>query len=137
MVISRCRTVMLLKHPVTMGNPQITPATGHPLKTNPVNGQVRGNRGKVRYQYGAARAALLYGLDLEGTIGNVFVRAHYSINGKYKQYPTIPKDQIGFSRLKTTIQSEDGEEETGISIDPATGLPLDANGVPTYSETEG
>jgi hypothetical protein len=104
---------------------------------NPDSWTGEGRPRKIRYRYGAARAALLYGLDLEGTVGNVFVRAHYSINGKYKQYPTIPKDQIGFSRLKTTIQGEDGEEETGISVDPATGLPLDANGIPTYSETEG
>ena len=107
------------------------------LLDNPSSWTGEGRPRKIQYRYGAARAALLYGLDLEGTIGNVFVRAHYSINGKYKQYPTIPKDQIGFSRLKTTIQGEDGEEETGISVDPATGLPLDANGIPTYSETEG
>ena len=81
--------------------------------------------------------ALLYGLDLEGTIGNVFVRAHYSINGKYKQYPTIPKNQVGFSRLTETIEGEDGEESTGTSIDPVTNLPVDGNGIPTYSETEG
>ena len=107
------------------------------LVDNPSQWEGEGRPRKVRYQYGAARAALLYGLDLEGTVGNVFVRAHYSINGKYKQYPTVPKDQIGFSRLKPTIIGEDGEEETGISIDPATGLPLDGNGIPTYSETEG
>ena len=107
------------------------------LQHKPGSWTGEGRPRKVRYRYGAARAALLYGLDLEGTIGNVFVRAHYSINGKYKQYPTIPKGQIGFSRLKTTIEGEDGEEETGISIDPATGLPLDSNGIPTYSETEG
>ena len=107
------------------------------LVDNPSNWSGEGRPRKVRYRYGAARAAVLYGLDLEGTIGNVFLRAHYSINGKYKQYPTIPKDQIGFSRLKPTIQGEEGEEETGISVDPATGLPLDRNGVPTYSETEG
>ena len=107
------------------------------LIDNPSKWEGEGRPRKVSYRYGAGRAALLYGLDLEGTVGNVFVRAHYSINGKYKQYPTIPKDQIGFSRLKTTIVVEDGEEETGISIDPATGLPLDANGIPTYSETEG
>ncbi|CAI8014601.1 hypothetical protein GBAR_LOCUS9108 [Geodia barretti] len=107
------------------------------LVDNPSQWTGEGRPRKVRYHYGAARAALLYGLDLEGSVGNVFVRAHYSINGKYKQYPTIPKDQIGFSRLKTTIIGEDGEEETGVSIDPATGLPLDRNGIPTYSETEG
>ncbi len=104
---------------------------------NPDSWTGEGKPRKIRYRYGAARAALLYGLDLEGSIGNVFVRAHYSINGKYKQYPTIPKDQTGFSRLTPTIIGEDGEEETGISVDPATGLPLDRNGVPTYSETEG
>ncbi|MDE0466656.1 MAG: hypothetical protein OYL97_06335 [Candidatus Poribacteria bacterium] len=107
------------------------------LVDNPDKWTGDGRPRKISYRYGAGRAALLYGLDLEGTIGNVFVRAHYSINGKYKQYPTIPKDQIGFSRLKTTIVGEDGEEETGISIDPATGLPLDGNGIPTYSETAG
>ena len=107
------------------------------LFDNPSSWEGEGRPRKVRYHYGAARAAVLYGLDLEGTIGNVFLRAHYSINGKYKQYPTVPKDQIGFSRLKPTIQGEDGEEETGVSIDPATGLPLDRNGIPTYSETEG
>ena len=104
---------------------------------NPDSWTGEGRPRKIRYRYGAARAALLYGLDLEGTVGNVFVRAHYSINGKYKQYPTIPKDQVGFSRITPTIIGEDGEEETGISVDPATGLPLDRNGVPTYSETEG
>ena len=107
------------------------------LFDNPGSWEGEGRPRKVRYRYGAARAAVLYGLDLEGTVGNVFLRAHYSINGKYKQYPTVPKDQIGFSRLKPTIQGEDGEEETGVSIDPATGLPLDRNGIPTYSETEG
>ena len=107
------------------------------LLDNPSQWEGEGKPRKIRYRYGAGRAALLYGLDLEGTVGNVFVRAHYSINGKYKQYPTVPKDQIGFSRLKPTIVGEDGEEETGISLDPATGLPLDANGIPTYSETEG
>ena len=107
------------------------------LHDNPDAWTGEGRPRKISYRYGAARAAVLYGLDLEGTIGNVFLRAHYSINGKYKQYPTIPKGQVGFSRLKPTIVGEDGEEETGISIDPATGLPLDRNGIPTYSETEG
>ena len=108
------------------------------LVDNPSSWEGEGRPRKIRYRYGAARAALLYGLDLEGTIGNVFVRAHYSINGKYKQYPTLPKDKVGFSRITPTIIGEEGdEEETGIAIDPATGLTLDRNGVPTYSETEG
>ncbi len=107
------------------------------LVDNPTQWKGEGRPRKVRYRYGAARAATLYGLDLEGTIGNVFIRTHYSINGKYKQYPTIPKDKVGFSRTQTTIQSPDGEEETGVSIDFLNGLPVDANGIPTYSETEG
>ena len=94
------------------------------LVDNPSQWTGEGRPRKIRYHYGAARAALLYGLDLEGSVGNVFVRAHYSINGKYKQYPTISKDQIGFSRLKTTIIGEDGEEETGISIDPVNRLAI-------------
>lgn len=107
------------------------------LFDNPSEWEGEGRPRKVTYRYGAARAAVLYGLDLEGTVGNVFVRAHYSINGKYKQYPTIPKDKMGFSRLTANIVTEDGEEPTGISIDPATQLPVDASGIPTYSETEG
>ncbi|MCY4568435.1 MAG: hypothetical protein OXD49_09045 [Candidatus Poribacteria bacterium] len=107
------------------------------LVDNPTQWKGEGRPRKVRYRYGAARAATLYGLDLEGTISNVFIRAHYSINGKYKQYPTIPKDKIGFSRIKTTIQGPDGAEETGVAIDFRSRLPVDANGVPTYSETEG
>ena len=106
------------------------------LIDNPSKWKGEGRPRKIRYRYGAARAAALYGLDLEGTVGNVFVRTHYSINGKYKQYPTIPKDKVGFSRTKTTIQTRDGEEPTGVSIDNS-GLPVDRNGIPTYSETEG
>lgn len=107
------------------------------LLDNPSAWEGEGKPRKITYRYGAARAAVLYGLDLEGTVGNVFVRAHYSINGKYKQYPTIPKDKMGFSRISANIETEDGEEPTGISIDPATQLPVDSNGIPTYSETEG
>ena len=107
------------------------------LVDNPTQWKGEGRPRKVRYRYGAARAATLYGIDLEGTVSNVFIRAHYSINGKYKQYPTIPKDKIGFSRTQTTIQGPDGEEETGVTIDFLSGLPVDANGIPTYSETEG
>ncbi|RKU05770.1 hypothetical protein C6501_19410 [Candidatus Poribacteria bacterium] len=103
------------------------------LVDNPSAWEGEGRPRKVTYRYGAARAAVLYGLDLEGTVGNVFVRAHYSINGKYKQYPTIPKNKSGFSRINTEVN----EEPTGITIDPATKLPVDSNGIPTYSETEG
>ena len=107
------------------------------LVDNPAQWTGEGKPRKIQYRYGAARAATLYGIDLEGTISNVFVRAHYSINGKYKQYPTIPKDKVGFSRTKTTIQGPDGEEKTGVTIDFSSRLPVDANGIPTYSETEG
>ena len=107
------------------------------LVDNPTQWRGEGRPRKIRYRYGAARAAALYGVDLEGTIGNVFIRTHYSINGKYKQYPTIPKDKVGFSRTRTTIQGPDGEEETGVTIDFSSRLPVDTNGIPTYSETEG
>jgi len=107
------------------------------LVDNPSQWKGEGRPRKIRYRYGAARAATLYGLDLEGTISNVFIRAHYSINGKYKQYPTIPKDKVGFSRTKTTLQMPNGEEPTGVTIDLNSRLPVDANGIPTYSETEG
>ncbi|CAI8001346.1 hypothetical protein GBAR_LOCUS3167 [Geodia barretti] len=85
----------------------------------------------------------MYGIDLEGTLFNTFIRAHYSINGKFKQYPTIPRDQIGFSRLNPEI------EGSGVTIDetetlpdsglpnPTFGVPLDANSIPTHSEAEG
>ena len=104
------------------------------LHDNPAAWTNEGKPRTIRYRYGAARAAALWGVDLEGTLFNTFIRAHYSLNTKQKQYPTIPREQIGFSRLVT----EDAEgDPTGITIDPATGLPVDANGVPTYAETEG
>ncbi len=106
------------------------------LRNNPNAWEDEGRPRKIRYQYGAARAAVLYGLDLEGTVGNVFVRAHYSINGKYKQYPTIPKDKVGFSRITENIVTEDGQEPTGISFNDED-IPIDINGIATYSETEG
>ena len=106
------------------------------LLDNPTEWEGEGRPRKIKYRYGAARAALLYGLDLEGTVGNVFVRAHYSINGKYKQYPTIPKDRVGFSRAKTVIETESGPEPTNITIGPD-GILIDANGIPTYSEAQG
>ena len=107
------------------------------LQDNPSKWKGEGRPRKVKYRYGAARAATLYGIDLEGTIGNVYIRTHYSINGKYKQYPTIPKNKVGFSRKETSVGTPSGEEETGVTIDPRTGLHVDKNGIPTYSETEG
>ena len=107
------------------------------LAYNPSQWTDEGRPRKVHYRYGAARAAILYGLDLEGTLFNTFIRAHYSINSKHKQYPTIPKNKVGFSRLKEEITTPDGVESTGISVDRRSLLPEDANGIPTYSETEG
>ena len=107
------------------------------LAYNPSQWTNEGRPRKIHYRYGAARAAILYGLDLEGTLFNTFIRAHYSINSKHKQYPTIPKEKVGFSRLKEEIVTPDGTESTGISIDRRSLLPEDANGIPTYSETEG
>ena len=107
------------------------------LKDNPRLWTGEGRPRKVRYRYGAARAATLYGIDLEGRIGNVFIRTHYSINGKHKQYPTIPKDTVGYSRTQTTVKTPDGEQPSGVTYDQTTGLYLDTNRIPTYSETEG
>ena len=45
-------------------------------------------------KYGAPRSAVLAGIDLEGTIGNVLIRAQYSVNNKYKAYPTVGEDRI-------------------------------------------
>ena len=50
-------------------------------------------------QYGAPRSSVLAGVDLEGTIGNVLVRAQYSVNNKYKAYPTVAEDRIDESLL--------------------------------------
>lgn len=107
------------------------------LLDNPSEWEGEGRPRKIQYRFGAARAAALYGLDLEGVVKNVRVRTHYSINGKYKQYPTVPKDKVGFSRTQTTVKTGNREEPTGVFIDSSTGLPVDANGIPTYSETEG
>ena len=107
------------------------------LKDNPSIWTGEGRPRKVRYRYGAARAATLYGIDLKGKIGNVLIRSHYSINGKYKQYPTIPKDKVGFSRVNTTVRTPNGNQESGVTYNSTTGLYLDKNGIPTYAETEG
>ena len=61
------------------------------------------NKKVVRYKYGAARGAMLYGVDLEGTIPkiNLYVNAQYAVNAKFKQYPTVSKDNIDFGLLET------------------------------------
>ncbi len=54
----------------------------------------------ITYEYGAARGALLGGVDLEGTIPYLgYIQAQYAENPKYKQYPTISEDSIGYSQL--------------------------------------
>jgi len=54
----------------------------------------------ITYNYGAARGAVLWGIDVEGTIPYLgYVQAQYAENPKYKQYPTISKDKIGYSQL--------------------------------------
>ena len=107
------------------------------LVDNPSEWNGEGRPRKIRYRYGSARAATLYGIDIEGTVGNVRIRSQYSINGKYKQYPTVPKDKVGFSRKATTVKTPFGEEKTGVFVDRRTGLHVDSNGIPTYSEVEG
>ena len=83
---------------------------------NPPSWEGEGRVRKVSYRYGAARAAVLYGVDLEGTLFNTLIRAHYSVNSKYKQYPTIPKDKVSFSQINPDI-----DEPANIAIDPSTG----------------
>jgi len=65
---------------------------------------------KIKYEYGAARAAVLLGIDLEGTLLNTFIRAQWSVNQKYKQYPTISKDKVSFSeQAKPDVYDFSGE----------------------------
>jgi len=55
----------------------------------------------VRYEYGSARGAALWGVDLEGTVPYLgYIQAQYAVNPKYKQYPTISKDKIDYSQKK-------------------------------------
>jgi hypothetical protein len=81
------------------------------------------NPRKIRYEYGAARAAVLLGVDLEGTLWNTFIRAQWSANQKYKQYPTVSKDKIGFTE-------KDREE-------PYPGLESEERQYAAYSDTDG
>ena len=54
----------------------------------------------ITYEYGAATGASLWGVDVEGTIPFLgYVQAQYAVNPKYKQYPTVSKDKIGYSQL--------------------------------------
>jgi hypothetical protein len=81
------------------------------------------NPRKIRYEYGAARAAVLWGVDLEGTLFNTFIRAQWSANQKYKQYPTVSRDKIGFT--------EKNVEE------PYPGLESEERQYAAYSDTDG
>ena len=78
---------------------------------------------KIRYEYGAARAAVLWGVDLEGTLWNTFIQAQWSANQKYKQYPTVSRDKIGFT--------EKNKEE------PYPGLESEERQFAAYSDTDG
>jgi hypothetical protein len=53
----------------------------------------------IVYEYGAARGAALWGVDVEGNLPYLgFIQAQYAVNPKYKQYPTISKDKIDYSQ---------------------------------------
>jgi len=55
----------------------------------------------IKYEYGAARGAALWGVDIEGTIPYIgYIQAQYALNPKYKQYPTVSKDKIDYSQKK-------------------------------------
>lgn len=90
------------------------------LANDPSKWEGSGQPTKVKYQYGAARAAALYGIDFAGTLFKTRIRGQYSINAKYKQYPTVSEDKIGFSekaKAKDALlflnppEVEEGEEE--------------------------
>ena len=54
----------------------------------------------ITYHYGAARGASLWGMDVEGSVPFLgYVQAQYAVNPKYKQYPAISKEKIGYSQL--------------------------------------
>ena len=54
----------------------------------------------ITYEYGAARGAVLWGVDIEGTVPYLgYVQAQYAENPKYKQYPTVSQEKIGYSQL--------------------------------------
>ncbi len=71
----------------------------------------------ITYEYGAARGASLWGLDIEGSIPYLgYVQAQYAVNPKYKQYPTISKDTIGYSQL-TADNPDDPSARTFSEVD--------------------
>jgi len=115
-------------------------------RNNPSKWTGNGEPTKVQYQYGAARAGVIYGIDLEGTLFETKIRAQYSINAKYKQYPTVSEDEVGFSEKQKgqdallvyqyetgQIEIPEGEEEEFQVPE----VPTNANGNPLflYDET--
>ena len=73
----------------------------------------------IVYDYGAARGAALWGVDLEGTLPFLgYMQAQFAANPKYKQYPTISKESIGYSQLAAD-NPDDPEARTYSEVDGA------------------
>jgi len=71
----------------------------------------------VTYEYGAARGAALWGVDMEGNIPYLgFIQGQYSMNPKYKQYPTVSKDKIDYSQ-KNADNPDDPTARTFSEVD--------------------
>jgi hypothetical protein len=82
------------------------------------NDATKQNKTKVvKYEYGAARGAALWGVDIEGTLPFIgHLQAQYAVNPKYKQYPTISKDKIDYSQA-TADNPDDPTARTFSAID--------------------
>jgi len=71
----------------------------------------------VRYEYGSARGASLWGVDIEGTVPYIgYVQAQYAMNPKYKQFPTVSKDKIDYSQ-KAADNPDDPTARTFSEVD--------------------
>jgi len=91
-------------------------------------------------QYGAARGATIVGIDLEGTIGNVLIRAQFSVNNKYKAYPTVDQETIDWSLLASDSgRSAPGDEEAQnfVADEVSTGRTFSANNGEEFQFTPG